>query len=227
MLQLEWVREHLNKALLNIILPRENSSGSRIYPEKRDAQIYTKPTREIELEKKTITVPIDPMHCTEGRKYKGSRVLVSPEMYALASWRRAVMLLPPSYQAWTRYCYGDSTAFDGQITICTHVWAAFQIYQHEIGAPRMSKKIEEAIQRLVWLALQERKQFLTRGQYRYCSADLARLCGVSPDNWAHNYQPRWAALMKITERLDREALIYAEQEQRTESRMRRYSAVSV
>lgn len=44
--------------------------------------------------------------------------------------------------------------------LCHHVWTAFLVYQREVGAPRMSKKTKEVIQRFVWLAVQESKEQL-------------------------------------------------------------------
>lgn len=226
MLQFEYVRTSLSSALLCITVSRdEKPEESRIFADKTNQSFQSKPMREIALDDRTIRVEATPVHASETRPYKGGKLLISAEAYRLAGWRRAVSLLPPAYESWVRYCYGDSLAFDHQVTLCHHVWSAFLVYQREIGAPRMSKKVKETIQRLVWLSVQESKTAVNRGVYSYTPAELSLLSGIAMDNWSHNYQPRWKALLQIVATLDREALIHAEQKHRDESRLRRSAAV--
>lgn len=225
MLQLEYVRAHLSSALLNITVPREKLEESRIFTDQRNQRFQSKPVREITLDDRTIRIEATPVHCSETRPYKGGKLLISPEAYKLSRWRRVVSLLPPSYESWVRYCYGDSINFDDQITLCHHTWSVFSVYQAEIGAPVMSKKVKATVQKLVWLAVQESKKIVNRGSGDYCAADLARLSGVSEPNWTNVYQPRWKALLQVLTALDREALIHAEQEHRSETRLCRSASV--
>lgn len=226
MLQFEYVRTSLTSALLCVNSSRDKKRDeSRVFADKTNQSFLARPMREIELDDRTIRVEATPVHCSETRPYKGGKLLISPEVYRLASWRRVVSLLPPAYESWVRYCYGDATIFEHQVMLCHHVWSAFLVYQREIGAPRMSKKTKEVIQRFVWLAVQESKGAVNRGVFSYESSDLAKLAGEALNNWIQNYQPRWTALLQIVATLDREALIHAEQKHRDERRLRRRSAV--
>lgn len=216
-MQLEFVRANLSSALLNVP-PSRNHQIASMGGSISGSQCYlVRPTRKISFENYEVTVDADPVRCSETRSYKGSKILITPEAYELASWRRVVSLLPETYQAWTRYCYGDVLNFNDQIIICQHAWAAFLAYQAEIGAKRMSKKITALFQKLVWLAVQDSKSFMNRREYAYGSADLAKLTGLTVENWCGNYQPRWSALLQVIEVLDQEALMYADQQHRTES----------
>ncbi|KON62789.1 phage antitermination protein Q [Komagataeibacter europaeus] len=228
MLQFDYVRTSLSSALLCITVQRdEKPDESRVFADKTNQSFQSKPMREIALDDRTIRVEATPVHCSETRPYKGGKLLINNNAYRMSSWRRVVSLLPPAYESWIRYCYGDSIVFGHQEILCHHVWSAFIVYQREVGAPRMSKKVKESLQRLVWLSVQESKKFVNRGAFAYVASDLALLLGVTPNNWNQCYQPRWKALLQIMVTLDREALIHAEQKHREESRLRRSSAVPV
>jgi hypothetical protein len=217
-MQVSYVRLNLCSALLNTALPGSNQIAEMGGSIRGDNEAYQRrPTRKIALDDDhSIVVAAEPVRCSETRSYKGSKILISPEAYEMASWRRAVSLLPISYQVWTRYCYGDSLAYDGQTLICLHAWSAFQVYQTEIGAPRMNKNTKTMMQRFVWLAVQVSKKIANWQPVDYDTTKLAALAGVAVDNWINNYQPRWEALLEVIEVLDREALTYAAQKYRSE-----------
>ncbi|WP_218833037.1 bacteriophage antitermination protein Q [Serratia fonticola] len=218
-MQVSYVRLNLCSALLNTTLPGSNQIAEMGGSIRGDNEAYQRrPTRKIALDDDhSIVVAAEPVRCSETRSYKGSKILISPEAYEMASWRRAVSLLPTTYQVWTRYCYGDSLAFEDQTLICLHTWSAFQVYQTEIGAPRMSKKVKAMIQRFVWLAVQVSKKIANWQPVTYSATELALLAGVTAQNWSMNYQTRWEALLQVIEVLDQEALTYAAQKYRTES----------
>ncbi len=227
MLQLEYVRNQLSSAMLGITIDLDEKAESRIFADKRNASVYVKPHREISIDGRVIRVEAAPVHCSETRAYKGSRVLINNIEYTLAAWRRIVSRLPPSYSAWVQYCYGDSTAWECQLILSQHVWAAFLIQNKAAGSARMSKKVAKSMQQLTWLAIQDAKRLINTRVSSYTSADLARLTGVAADNWTHNYQPRWNVLKQIVVGLDRETLIHAEHEHRTEGRRNRDAALLV
>lgn len=227
MLQLEFVRTHLISALLNVSIPRDQPEESRIFSDMRNQSYQSKPMREIAFEDRTIRIEATPMYCSETRPYKGGKLLISPEAYRLASWRRVVSALPPFYESWIRYCYGDSTNFKHQIALCHHAWSVFSVYQTEIGAPAMSKKVKDTVQKLVWLCVQESKKMINRGIGDYSAKDLAKLCDVTESNWSRVYQPRWKALLQVVTALDKEALIHAEQEHRADAHIRRSTSMPV
>ncbi|MFW5407215.1 bacteriophage antitermination protein Q [Pectobacterium brasiliense] len=227
MLQLEYVRNQLSSAMLGIIIDSDEKAESRIFADKRNASVYAKPQREISIDGRVIRVDATPVHCSETRAYKGGRVLIKNIEYTLAAWRRIVSRLPQSYSAWIQYSYGDSTSWECQIILSQHVWSAFLIQQKAAGSARMSKKVASAMQQLTWLAIQDTKRLINTRVSSYTSADLARLTGVAPDNWTHNYQPRWNVLKQIVAGLDREALIHAEHEHRTARSRNRDAALPV
>lgn len=217
-MQVSYIRRNLCSALLNTTLPGRNQLAQMGGSVRGVNDSYQRhPTRKIALDDDhSVVVAAEPVRCSETRSYKGSKILISPGTYEMASWRRAVSLLPTSYQAWTRYCYGDSLAFDDQTLICIHAWSAFQVYQTEIGARRMGKKTKTMMQRFVWLAVQVSKKIANRQPVTYSEKELALLAGVTAQNWSMNYQPRWEALLQVIEVLDREALTYAAQKYRAE-----------
>ena len=217
MLNVGYVRLNLSSALLDITPARNHQIAAVGGSIRGRESFYQRPTRRINFDGHSVVVAAEPVRCSETRSYKGSKVLIAPEAYEMASWRRAVSLLPASYQAWTRYCYGDSLDFNDQILLCHHTWSAFLVYQKEIGAPRMGKSVKATMQRFVWLAIQESKYVANNRTTSYTSAELALLAKVTPQNWNGNYQPRWEALLQVIEGLDREALTYADQKHRTES----------
>lgn len=217
MLQLNYVRNRLTIALLGIYKPKANQLASIGGSIQGEQKFRAKPTREISFgENHSITVPAEAIRCCEVRSYKGSSVLLTPEAFEYSAWRRAVNKLPDTYQAWIRYCYGDSILFPDQIVLCHHVWSAFLVYQREIGAPKMSKKIKTLMQSLVWLSVQESKLITNRGVGKYDATALSTLSGLSAPNWNQNYQFRWFALLQIGAALDREALTHVEQAHRAE-----------
>lgn len=162
------------------------------------------------MDDNTVVVEAQPVRCSSSRSYKSSTLPVAADVFRDISWRKAVNLVAPHYQAWINYCYGDSTNYGLQMLLVTHVWAAFLTLQKETGAPTMSKKTIASIRSLVYLAVQEAKIITNRGEGKYKPGELARLMGTSHSNWTTNHQPRWESLIRICEQLDREALINAE-----------------
>ena len=211
MLQLSYVRDSVTAALLaysreqrnQIVVMSEIVGLSKKYQEK--------PVREIEINGKTIIVDAEPVSYHEGKKFKTSTLPVSPVIFNQVRWRLAMYQLPEQYLAWLSYCYGDALSFDHQTTLSVHVWNALKIYQKENHLPKMNSLTTKKLKALAWLAIQETKNFVNRGEYKYTNENLSQLCGISYDGWRQNHKQRWDALLAYCIQLDREALIHVDQ----------------
>ncbi|EPY6031127.1 bacteriophage antitermination protein Q, partial [Escherichia coli] len=83
------------------------------------------------------------------------------------------------------------------------VWSEFKT---QSGSRKIAVKTLERVKKLIWLAAQDVRGWVT-GCEVYQRQELARLCGVKPDNWSHNYANYWREMCDIFKRLDRESLI--------------------
>ncbi|EGC6224838.1 hypothetical protein JN603_004285 [Salmonella enterica] len=211
MLQLNYVRDSITAALLaysksqrnQIVVMSEMAGASRKYLEK--------PVREIEINGKVVVVDAEPVSYHEGKKFKTSTLPVSPDIFRQASWRRAMYQLPEQYIAWLSYCYGDALSFDHQTILSVHIWNELQVYQKENGLPKMNSTTTKKLKILAWLAIQETKNFVNRGEYKYSQEELSGFCGISYDGWRQNHKERWEVLLSSCIQLDREALIHVDQ----------------
>ncbi|EPU7098215.1 bacteriophage antitermination protein Q, partial [Escherichia coli] len=135
---------------------------------------------------------------------KGSSIaLVSPVEFATSSWRRALLELEEHQKAWLLWCYGGNICWEHQIAITQWVWNEFKT---QSGTRKIAVKTLERVKKLIWLAAQDVRGWVT-GCEVYQRQELARLCGVKPDNWSHNYAHYWREMCDIFKRLDRESLI--------------------
>ena len=75
----------------------------------------------------------------------------------------------------------------------------------------MNGKTETNLKALAWLALQESKNFINRGELKYNQEELSQLCGVKYDLWRKNYKSRWDVMLASGVQMDREALIHVDQ----------------
>ncbi len=62
------------------------------------------------------------------------------------------------------------------------------------------------MKKLIWLAAQDVRGWVI-GREVYQRQELARLCGIKPDNWSHNYANYWREMCDIFKNLDTESLI--------------------
>ncbi|WP_214051446.1 bacteriophage antitermination protein Q [Morganella morganii] len=116
--------------------------------------------------------------------------------YQNCSWRRAIMELDEAEQSWLLYCYGKELKFSHQTAITAYVWDEMQ---ERIKGRRVSKKMNERLRALVWLAVQD--YTLNKAGYYYQS-ELAELVGVTAKNWNNNYKNHWQELLLICKTLD-------------------------
>ena len=113
---------------------------------------------------------------------KGTSIpLVSQVAFSTSSWRRAVLSLEEHHKAWLLWCYSGNTR-------------------------KIAGKTQERLKKLIWLAAQDVRRWVI-GHDIYQQQELARLCGIKPDNWSHNYVSYWREILDIFMNLDTESLI--------------------
>lgn len=220
-MQLNYVRDELTSALLSYSKAGRNQIVAMAERAAPNTRFTTRAMREVEINNTVILVEAETVHCTEGRRYKTSTIPVSPMIFSQVAWRQAVRRLHPQYSAWLNYCYGDSVEFQHQEILTAHIWFCLGIYQAENKMPAMSSKTKRNLKALAWLAAQEAKSFINRGEYRYKPEELSSLCGVTWENWRKNYQKRWDVIQHCCAQLDREALINVSQLRQTARSNRR------
>ncbi|HAO0391889.1 TPA: antiterminator [Escherichia coli] len=136
---------------------------------------------------------------------KGSSIaLVSPAEFSTSSWRRAVLSLEEHHKAWLLWCYSGSICWEYQIAITQWAWNEFNA---QFGTRKIAGKTRERLKKLIWLAAQDVRGWVT-GHENYQRQELARLCGIKPDNWSHNYANYWREMCDLFKALDTESLIY-------------------
>ncbi|MFI0560452.1 bacteriophage antitermination protein Q [Escherichia coli] len=135
---------------------------------------------------------------------KGTSIpLVSQVEFSTSSWRRAVLSLEEHHKAWLLWCYSDSICWEHQIAITQWAWNEFNT---QSGTRKIAEKTRERLKKLIWLAAQDVRGWVT-GHENYQRQELARLCGIKPDNWSHNYANYWREMRYIFKNLDTESLI--------------------
>lgn len=214
-MQLNYVRDELTSALLSYSKAGRNQIVAMAERAAPNTRFTTRAMREVEINNTVILIEAETVHCTEGRRYKTSTIPVSPMIFSQVAWRQATHRLPPQYRAWLNYCYGDSVEFQHQEILTAHIWFCLGVYQAENKMPAMSSKTQRNLRALAWLAAQEAKNFINRGEYKYSPSELSSLCGVTWENWRKNYQTRWDVIQHCCAQLDREALINVSQLRKT------------
>ena len=158
-------------------------------------------TRAIDQQSREIRVPV---HVAENIKRvqkaakelhaKGSSIaLVSQVEFSTSSWRRAVLSLEEHQKAWLLWSYSESVRWEHQVTITQWAWSEFKTL---LGTRKIAGKTLERLKKLIWLAAQDVRGWIT-GCEVYQRQELARLCGVKPDNWSHNYANYWREMCDI------------------------------
>ncbi len=210
-MQLNYVRDELTSALLSYSKAERNQIVAMAERATPASRFTGRAMRAVEIDNTVILVESDVISCTEGRRYKTSTIPVSPAIFHQVSWRQAIHRLVQPYSAWLNYCYGDSLNFQHQEILTAHIWFSLNVYQTEKKMPAMSNKTQRNLKALVWLAIQEAKNFINRGEYKYSPEELSVLCGVTWENWRKQYQKRWDVIQQCSAQLDREALINVSQ----------------
>jgi len=216
----EFVRGQLRTALYD--LPMTQKGQIAIMSDTAAGDDYTgRPHREIESGGGVIEIEAEPVRYREGKKYKQNKPLIGESCFQSSMWRQAVNRLPDNAIAWTKYCYGESVRFEQQVVICQEVWTRFLSLESLAGLKKMSAKTREKVQSLAWLAVQVSVSKINDGGKDYTAAELSRFLGIKPDNWQHNYLPRWSLLLSACHDYDKEVIGYVGKQLKAERHRRR------
>lgn len=110
---------------------------------------------------------------------------ITDSAFSSCVWRRAVLELDTSQQAWIRYCYGFDLHFDHQIEICRHIW---ELYIKQQGRIKFRKRVELRLIQLVWLAVQGEAAVNLNDTYKsYAATDLASFLSIHRDSWYQTF----------------------------------------
>lgn len=211
-MQFNFVRNELTAALLSFSKSHRNQIVAMAERAPLQSRFTAKPQREIDIDNDTvIVIDAEPISYREGKRYHTSMIPVSPAIFSQVSWRSALLKMPEPYKSWLNYCYGDSISFEHQTILTTHIWHSLLINLAESKSPKMNCKTETNLKALTWLALQESKNFINRGELKYSQEELSQLCGVKYDLWRKNYKNRWDVMLACGVQMDREALIHVDQ----------------
>ncbi len=135
---------------------------------------------------------------------KGTSIpLVSQVEFSTSSWRRAVLSLEEHHKTWLLWCYSGSICWEYQIAITQWAWNEFNA---QSDTRKIAGKTQERLKKLIWLAAQDVRGWVT-GRESYQRQELARLCGIKPDNWSHNYANYWREMCDLFKALDTKSLI--------------------
>ncbi|EKS6736932.1 antitermination protein [Enterobacter ludwigii] len=144
------------------------------------------------------------LYVMETRSRRRPMPPIRDKAFCLAAWRRAVLKLDVSQQAWIKYCYGFDLNFRYQREICRFVWEKY-LKQHE--GVKFQKRVEKRLIQLVWLAVQEVAARHTNEIYsEYAATTLAGFLSIHRDTWYDTYSSLWKEFKELTSVLDASAL---------------------
>ena len=149
-----------------------------------------------------VAVEGDPVPGTQTRTKGTSKVLITPEQFSTASWRRALHKLSDQQRAWVLWCYANDLTFSHQETIVRWGWTEFSL---ALKGKRVAAKTKQRLRALTWLAAQDVKAEVL-GRDIYQSQQLALLVGVTQDNWRQNYAAQWLEVKSLFMKLDMDTL---------------------
>ena len=219
--QLEYLRESLTEALMMYSKSHQSPTSGAAAGGSSD-RYKARPKRKIAIgddSEKFIIVDADPVTYREGKKYKTSSLPVSPAIFRQILWRLSMHKLPAEEFAWLSYCYGDDMTFDHQVMLCQHIWNG--LIMNLTDQAKMNKKTEKTLRAATWLAVQECKNKINRGEFKYSQKSLSELCGIKYGTWRENYAPRWSAMISVCMELDEKSLVNIDYVRKSTCRNRR------
>ncbi|EOL9120191.1 bacteriophage antitermination protein Q [Enterobacter ludwigii] len=204
--QLEYVRIQLRAALVD-------DSGStkgqlEAFAENPPAdkdRNPRKPVHVVELEDgRKVQAENSALYVLETRSRRRPMPPIRDTAFCSSAWRRAVLKLDASQQAWIRYCYGFDLNFGFQREICRHVW---ENYEKQFVAAKLQRRVRERLIQLVWLAAQDAAAKNRNETYKeYAGSALGRLVGATQQAWSKTYAAHWERLKHAFQLLDEYSL---------------------
>lgn len=208
--QLEYVRIQLRAALV------DDSGGTKgqleAFAEHPPADKNRNPRQQVhvvELDNgrggvRRVKAENSALYVMETRSRRRPMPPIRDKQFSLCAWRRAVLQLDVSQQAWIRYCYGFDLNFRYQREICRFVWENY-LKQHE--GVKFQKRVEKRLIQLVWLAVQDVAARHTNETYKeYAATTLASFLSIHRDTWYDTYASPWGDFKELTSVLDTTSL---------------------
>lgn len=204
--QLEYVRIQLRAALVN------DSGGTKgqleAFAEHPPADKNRNPRQHfhvVELDNgrggvRRVKAENSALYVMETRSRRRPMPPIRDNAFSSCAWRRAVLRLDESQQAWIKYCYGFDLNFKYQREICRFVWESYLKQQEDI---KLQKRVEKRFIQLVWLAVQEIAARNTNETYKdYAATTLASFLSVHRDTWYATYAEPWGQFKERATELD-------------------------
>ncbi|HGH4675488.1 TPA: bacteriophage antitermination protein Q [Enterobacter bugandensis] len=208
--QLEYVRIQLRAALV------DDSGGTKgqleAFAEHPPADKNRNPRQQlhvVELDNgrggvRRVKAENSALYVLETRSRRRPMPPIKDKAFSSCAWRRAVLKLDVSQQAWIKYCYGFDLNFRYQREICRFVWIN---YMKQQGGLKLQKRVEKRLIQLVWLAVQEIAVRNTNETYRdYAATTLAGFLSIHRDTWYETYAEPWSEFKRLCTLLDSNCL---------------------
>jgi uncharacterized MAPEG superfamily protein len=204
--QLEYVRIQLRAALV------DDSGGTKgqleAFAEHPPADKDRNPRKQVHMVEldngrggvRRVKAENTALYVLETRSRRRPMPPIRDRAFSLCAWRRAVLTLDVSQQAWIKYCYGFDLNFDHQKEICRFIW---ECHEKQLEGVRLQKRVKTRLIQLVWLAAQDAAAKNRNETYKeYAGAVLAGLLSVDRAGWTRIYSAHWDAFKSAFERLD-------------------------
>jgi len=209
--QLEYVRIQLRAALV------DDSGGTKgqleAFAEHPPADKNRNPRKQVHMVEldngrggvRRVKAENTALYVLETRSRRRPMPPIRDKAFSSCAWRRAVLTLGASQQAWIKYCYGFDLSFGYQNEICRYIW---ETYEKGLAGAKLQKRVKQRLVSLVWLAVQDVVALNNNEIYKeYAASALANLLSVHRDTWYQTYAEPWQDFKALACGLDIQALI--------------------
>lgn len=208
--QLEYIRIKLRQALVD---DSGNTKGQlEAFAEHPPADKDRNPRQRIhvvELDNgrggvRRVKAENTALYVLETRSRRRPMPPIREKAFSSCAWRRAVLALNASQQAWLKYCYGFDLHFGYQTEICRYVW---DTYAKRITQDKLQRRVKKRLITLMWLAVQDvAAKNLNEAYKEYAATALASFMSVNRDSWYKTYAKHWREIKEIVRMLDTNSL---------------------
>ena len=204
--QLEYVRIQLRAALV------DDSGGTKgqleAFAEHPLADKNLNPRKQVHMVEldngrggvRRVKAENSALYVMETRSRRGPMPLIRDLAFSSCAWRRAVLKLDATQQAWLLYCYGHDLDYQKQIKICERIW--WELSSEE-NLTAKQQRVQRKIATLVWLAVQSISvENRNENCKRYAGTLMASLLSVSRQTWICTYSYYWKSLLRMVKDFD-------------------------
>lgn len=204
--QLEYIRIKLRQALVD---DSGNTKGQlEAFAEHPPADKDRNPRQRIhvvELDNgrggvRRVKAENTALYVLETRSRRRPMPPIRDKTFSSCAWRRAVLKLDETQQAWLLYCYGHDLDYQNQIKICDRIWGRLS---SEENLAAKQQRVQRKIAVLVWLAVQSiSAENRNEDCKRYAGTLMASLLSVSRQTWICTYSYYWKSLLNLVKAFD-------------------------